>query len=98
MARPATPIRTSPGRRRPIRAGFYGLGIGVAVANGSMGPAALDRKALGSQILFHPSAEIGINLDTHSNISLYLEHMSNGNTRTYNEAIDDLGVRYGFKF
>ncbi len=79
--------------------GFYfGLGLGVAVHNGHVNPDALDRKALGSRALFHIPAEIGYRFDNHNSISVYFEHISNGYTRSVNEGLDSLGVRYGYRF
>ena len=79
--------------------GFYfGVGLGVAVHDGHLKPDALDRKALGSRALFHIPVEIGYRFDAHNSISVYFEHMSNANTSRYNEALDSLGVRYGYRF
>jgi lipid A 3-O-deacylase len=77
---------------------YFGLGLGAAVHDGHLGPDALDRKALGSRILFHIPIEIGYRFDQHNSLSVYFEHMSNGYTRAYNEALDSLGVRYGYRF
>ena len=81
------------------RSGFFlGLGIGAAVHNGLIDPTDVDRKALGSRVLFHFPLEIGYRFDPHNSLSLYFEHVSNGYTKTYNEGLDSLGVRYGYKF
>ena len=79
--------------------GFYfGIGLGAAIHDGHLVPDAPDRKALGGRWLFHIPAEIGYRFDQHNSISIYFEHMSNGNTQTYNEALDSIGVRYGYRF
>jgi lipid A 3-O-deacylase len=77
---------------------FFGLGLGAAIHNGLLGPTEVDRKALGSRVLFHIPAEIGYQFDRHHSLSVYFDHVSNGYTRTYNEGLDSLGVRYGYKF
>ena len=77
---------------------YFGLGIGAAVHDGHLGADAADRKALGSRVLFHFPIEIGYRFDQHHSISVYFEHTSNGYTQRYNEALDDLGVRYGYRF
>ncbi len=77
---------------------FFGLGLGAAVHDGHIYPDAPNRKALGSRILFHIPAELGFRLDKHNSISVYFEHTSNGYTQDYNEAMDRLGVRYGYRF
>jgi lipid A 3-O-deacylase len=81
------------------RSGFFlGLGLGAAVHNGFVDPTEVDRKALGSRVLFHIPLEVGYRFDQRNSLSLYFDHMSNGYTRTYNEGLDSLGVRYGYKF
>lgn len=77
---------------------FMGLGLGAAVHDGKLDPFWADRKALGSHVLFHIPFELGFRLDERQSVSLYFEHMSNGNFANYNEALDNLGVRYGVKF
>ena len=77
---------------------FLALGIGAAVHDGSLGPDFPDRKALGSRVLFHVPAEIGWRWDGHNSLSVYFEHISNGYTQDYNEGLDALGVRYGYRF
>lgn len=77
---------------------FFGLGIGAAIHDGKLEPTNADRKALGSRVLFHVPIEIGLRLDERQSISVYFEHTSNGNTAAYNEALDNIGLRYGLKF
>lgn len=79
---------------------FFGFGVGAAVHDGEIGGAGADpsRKWLGSRVLFHVPAEIGYHLDTHNDISFYFEHTSNAYTQSYNEGLDRLGVRYGYRF
>ncbi len=77
---------------------YFGLGIGAALHDGHVNPDAIDRKALGSRILFHFPIELGYRFDDHNSISVYFEHISNGYTRTSNEGLDSLGVRYGYRF
>ena len=76
---------------------FIALGMGAAVHTGELTPVP-GRKALGSRVLFHPSVEIGVNLDAHNNLSVFFDHMSNWNTQQYNEGMDTLGLRYGHRF
>lgn len=80
---------------------FASLGIGAAVHNGIIGGNADDdvnRKWLGHRILFHFPLELGWRFDKHQSISFYFDHISNGYTSRYNEGLDTLGVRYGYKF
>jgi lipid A 3-O-deacylase len=77
---------------------FFGLGIGAAVHNGEINLTSNSRKALGSPLLFHPSAEIGYRFDGANSVSVFGDHVSNGYSRRYNEAMDTLGLRFGHKF
>lgn len=55
-------------------------------------------KWLGSRVLFHIPAEIGVHLDAHNDLSVYFEHTSNAYTQEYNEGMDRIGLRYGYRF
>lgn len=79
---------------------FFGLGLGAAIHDGEIGGsgAALDAKWLGSRVLFHIPAEVGVHLDEHNDLSVYFEHTSNAYTQEYNEGMDRIGVRYGYRF
>jgi hypothetical protein len=79
---------------------FFGLGLGAAVHDGETGgpDADPDKKWLGSRVLFHIPIEIGYHLDAHNDLSVYFEHTSNAYTQRYNEGLDRIGVRYGYRF
>jgi hypothetical protein len=77
---------------------YLTFGIGAAFNNGNVDASDPGRKWLGSHVLFHPTAEIGVNLDAHNTLSVYFEHMSNANIFQVNEGMDDIGVRYGWRF
>jgi hypothetical protein len=80
------------------RALFFGFGLGAAVHDGLLDPTEPDRKALGSRVLFHIPLELGLRLDAHNSVSVYFEHTSNANLARYNEGLDAIGVRYGYRF
>lgn len=77
---------------------FFGIGLGASIHDGEIGPVDPNAKALGSRVLFHIPFEAGIHLDVHNDISFYFEHTSNAYTQTYNEGMDRLGLRYGYRF
>ena len=77
---------------------FFALGVGAAVHDGHLSADAPDRKALGSRVLFHPSAELGYRFDGANSISIFADHMSNGFTQRSNEALDTVGIRLGHRF
>lgn len=77
---------------------FLAAGVGVAVHDGLLGPGDLDRKWLGSRVLFHIPFEVGVHVTDDSDVSLYFEHFSNAGTQAQNEGFDRLGLRYGVRF
>jgi hypothetical protein len=79
---------------------FFEIGLGAAVHDGEIGgPGANpNMKWLGSRVLFHIPVEVGIHLDEHNDLSVYFEHTSNAYTQEFNEGLDRIGVRYGYRF
>jgi lipid A 3-O-deacylase len=77
---------------------FFGLGLGLAVHNGTLDLSDDGRKALGSRVLMHPSAELGYRWNGRDSVALFADHMSNGYSRRHNEGMDSIGLRYGHKF
>jgi lipid A 3-O-deacylase len=77
---------------------FFAVGAGGAIHNGDLLPDSWNKKALGSRELFHFPAELGWRFDEHNSLSLYFEHTSNAWLARYNEGLDRLGVRYGYRF
>jgi lipid A 3-O-deacylase len=77
---------------------FFAFGVGAAVHDGNLGPEDPDRRALGSRVLFHIPVEAGYRLDEHNSISLYWDHSSNAGLARFNEGMDRIGVRYGYRF
>jgi lipid A 3-O-deacylase len=77
---------------------FFALGIGAAIHDGKLDPTDPDRKALGSRVLFHIPFEIGVRLDDRQSISVFFEHTSNAWLADHNEGLDNIGVRYGYRF
>lgn len=77
---------------------FFSVGLGAAIHDGHLEADAPDRKALGARVLFHIPVELGYRFDEHNSLSFYFEHMSNANTNEYNEGMDNLGIRYGYRF
>jgi lipid A 3-O-deacylase len=77
---------------------FVMVGLGAALHNGNLKFEADDRKAFGSRVLFHIPAEIGWQFNHHHSIALYFEHVSNARFASPNEGMDNLGIRYGYRF
>jgi lipid A 3-O-deacylase len=79
---------------------FFSTGLGAAIHDGETGGPGADpnKKWLGSRVLFHIPVEVGFHVDAHSDVSVYFEHTSNAYTQTYNEGLDRVGLRYGYRF
>ena len=77
---------------------YLATGVGAAIHNGDISPDHIDKKALGSRVLFHFPLELGWRWDGHNSVSAYFEHTSDGNLVRYNEGMDRLGIRYGYRF
>ena len=77
---------------------FVSLDLGGAVHDGEVSTSKLDRKELGSRVLFREALEIGYRfLDRHA-LSIRLDHISNASLTDINEGLDTLGVVYGYRY
>lgn len=77
---------------------WLGLSVGGALHNGETSRTGLNRKAFGSSALFRLSAELGVDMGDHLNLSLYFDHESNAFLADRNPGIDNVGARIGWKF
>ncbi len=79
---------------------FWELGLGGAVHTGpnEASPTTRDHKGLGSRILFHEELDLGYRFTWRSNVSLFLDHISDANLTEHNPGLTNLGVRFGFRF
>ena len=75
-----------------------GFSLGGAAHDGANDTQRLDRKALGSRLLFRESVEIGYGWNASQSISFMIDHVSNANLARRNEGLDTFGIRYGQKF
>jgi len=77
---------------------FVEFSEGGSLNNGYLDKSNVDRKALGSHLLFRESLSLGWRLDDHSDLSVMLDHISNAGLARYNGGMDGLGLRYGYRF
>ncbi len=75
-----------------------GFSFGPSFNNGLTDTRRNDRKALGSNILFHESVELGYRITPMHSISVYTDHISNARLAKRNEGITNAGLRLGLKF
>jgi lipid A 3-O-deacylase len=75
----------------------FDFSFGPAFNNGHTSATA-SHASLGSNVLFHPSAELVYWFAPRGNVSIYFEHSSNAGLAYNNTGLDNLGVRLGVAF
>lgn len=73
---------------------FFGPGFN----DGDIIGRAPNRKSLGSHILFREAFDLGYLITPVYQVSLFIDHVSNGGLAKQNESINDVGVRFGVRF
>ena len=90
----------------PWKTMFIDVSFGFAVHNGrlSLDPGvtfpedANRRREMGCTVLFRESLEAGFIVAKHHGISVVWDHLSNAGLCAQNEGLDNVGVRYGYRF
>lgn len=72
--------------------------FGGAIHDGRLRSFDPDRKSLGSRVLFRISGSVGYQFDEHHSLAVILDHVSNAGLADVNEGMDNVGIRYGFRF
>jgi lipid A 3-O-deacylase len=72
--------------------------FGPSVNDGDIVAKKPNRKSLGSNILFREALELGYRINPVYQISVLVDHVSNGGLAKQNQSINDLGVRFGVRF
>ena len=49
-------------------------------------------------MLFHLSGELGYRMDEHFDAAVYFEHISNAGLSNPNPGLNNIGVRFGYRF
>jgi hypothetical protein len=73
---------------------FFGPGFN----DGKIQSHTSDRKALGSHVLFREAFDLGYQINPTWEVSVYLDHISNGGLARENQSINDIGLRLGYRF
>ena len=75
---------------------FFGPGFndGLTVPNRN----AATREALGSHILFREAFDLGYQINPVWEVSAYFDHISNAGSSRFNQSINDVGLRLGYRF
>ena len=77
---------------------FASFSFGGTLHDGEEATTKLDRKELGSHVLFYLAVELGYRIDVHNSLALRIDHISNAKTADKNEDIDTVGIMYGYHF
>lgn len=80
------------------RGTFADVSFGGAVHDGKTETRDTSRKELGCRALFRGSVELGYRFFERHGVSLFLDHISNAGLCDENEGLDNLGLRYGYRF
>jgi lipid A 3-O-deacylase len=91
---------------QPWKTMFIDFSFGAAGHNGKHAddagvvfPADVNRqRELGCSVLFRESLEIGFIVAEHHGISAIWDHLSNAGLCSQNEGLDNIGIRYGYRF
>ena len=77
---------------------FVGLSVGGAYHDGETDSHRIDKKDLGCHLLFRESLTIGWQLTEHHKIAGIFDHISNAKICDHNEGLENVGVRYSYRF
>jgi hypothetical protein len=75
-----------------------GIFFGPSFNNGKIVTNRPDRKSLGSNVLFREALELGYRVNPMIELSLFVDHVSNGGLAKQNQSINDFGGRIGIRF
>ena len=77
---------------------FFSFAVGGAAHTGKLETLRLDRKELGSRVLFYLAAELGYRINQRHSLAVRLDHMSNAKLADKNEGLDTVGLVYGYHY
>ena len=82
------------------RSWFAGFSLGGVIHDGdkAYGIRGGDSKELGCRALFRESLEFGYRFRGHHSLSAMIDHISNADICDKNEGLDNVGIRYGYRF
>jgi len=77
---------------------YAGISVGGAYHDGETDSHRADKKDLGCHLLFRESLTLGWQLTEHHKIAAIFDHISNAKICDHNEGLENLGVRYSYRF
>ena len=78
--------------------GFIEATVGGTRHDGNTKFREVNRNNYGCKLLFRESVSLGVRLDSHQSVSIMLSHISNSGLCEHNDGLDNLGIRYGYRF
>ena len=80
------------------RTWFAGFTLGGAIHDGKNTTSRLDRKELGCRVLFRQSIDFGYRFSKRHSVMAQLSHISNAKLCSENEGLENIRIRYGYRF
>ncbi len=77
---------------------FFGFGWGGAYHSGKTRTEERTRKELGCKFLFREDFDLGYKFNENHRLMLHFDHISNAKLCSTNEGLENIGIRYGYKF
>ncbi|MEQ8194707.1 MAG: acyloxyacyl hydrolase [Rhodospirillales bacterium] len=77
---------------------FAGFSLGGAIHNGKTSTLSLDKKELGCRVLFRESITFGYRINKTHSLMAFMDHISNAKLCSSNEGLENVGIRYGYRF
>lgn len=82
----------------PFERVFIEFSLGGAVHDGTLSSSSPSDKQLGSRALFRESLSLGFRIDERNSVSVMFDHESNAGLAEHNAGLNNLGVRWGYRF
>ncbi|HLO78259.1 MAG TPA: acyloxyacyl hydrolase, partial [Magnetospirillum sp.] len=82
----------------PVDWMFVEFSLGGSVHNGTLSSSDPDKKQLGSRALFRESVSLGFRIDERNSVMVTFDHESNAGLADHNAGLNNLGIRWGYRF
>lgn len=82
----------------PVERLVLEFSLGGAVHDGTLSSSDPGDKQLGSRVLFRESLSLGYRLDERNTVLITFDHESNAGLAEHNAGLNNLGLRWGYRF
>lgn len=82
----------------PVEHLLFEFSLGGSVHNGTLSSSDPTEKQLGSRALFRESLSLGYRIDAHNAVMVSFDHESNAGLASHNAGLNNLGIRWGYRF